>query len=99
MTSFPCDDVVGTGGISAHAEAADDFALVVVEREPTTEDDYTAGRFADHRIVRLAETGRVAGCGDGRIWWRHNSVERTAGLGGGIKIGSRDRNVGSAEGV
>ena len=49
--SFPRNNMVGAGCISADAEPTNKFTFLAVECESSTEDDHTTNRFADHGIV------------------------------------------------
>lgn len=47
VTRFPGDDMIRAGGIATHAETADEFAFLTVERQTTAENNCSADRFAD----------------------------------------------------
>jgi hypothetical protein len=51
----PSDEVVGAGGIAAHAEAADPYAPLRIEREAAAEHVHAANAVADHSVGCRAE--------------------------------------------
>src|SRR5437762_2585297 len=80
VSSFPRDHVVRTGSVSADAQAAHEFPLVAVKRQPATEHNHSSSRFAHHGIVLLSEVLWVSAVS--HIWIRrpHNTVERLSRL-------------------
>jgi hypothetical protein len=51
---LPGDHVVGAAGIAADAEAAYDVAAMLVKRQAAAEDDNSANRLSDKRIIVFA---------------------------------------------
>ena len=89
VTHLPGDDVVGARSVAAHADRADQFAVLIIEGKSTAEDVHTADFFTDQRIVVLAVILRRAFLGSvgiDRITVLE-TVERATRLNRGKKIG------------
>ena len=69
MTSnSPGDVVVRAGGVPAYTNCTNDPLGRTVERQPTTEDVYSANLFAHHRVIRRALIRRRSLVGDQWIY-------------------------------
>src|SRR5690606_29968644 len=55
VAELPGDDVVGAGGVPAHADGADQRAVLVIQAQPAAENVHAADRLADHRVVMATE--------------------------------------------
>src|SRR3979411_376579 len=98
-THFPGDDVIRARGVAADAQAANQFAFGVVERETAAEYNHTADSFTEHGIRLLAELLGIAGECDGWIRRANDSGEWATGLCSSVNVAGGQREIICAEGV
>ena len=101
MANLPGDNVVGGGSVAADPDRSEQRAVRGIKREAATEDVHATALLAGQRIVWFAVVFRrafVGGSGIHRVAVLQ-AEERTARLGGAVKVCGRERQTRQAEGV
>ena len=84
--------MIGAGGVTTHAEAADERAVSIVQGQAAAEHIGPPDPLPHHEVPQRAVEGRVAAIRHlivGRVGFLEPE-QRSAGLGGGIEVGGRE---------